>query len=103
MEWPDVLTRLGRRESLTEVEAEAVLSSVLAGQATPAQIGAFLTLLHAKGETVEEVAGLARAMIDAAVPMVLDTTEVVVDLVGTGGDRLSSINVTTLAALIVAG
>ena len=49
------------------------------------------------------MAGLARAMVDAAVPMVLDTTDVVVDLVGTGGDRLSSINVTTLAALIVAG
>jgi anthranilate phosphoribosyltransferase len=103
MEWPEVLTRLGRRESLTEVEAEEVLASVLAGQATGAQIGAFLTLLHAKGETVEEVSGLSRAMLDAAVPMVLDSTEAVVDLVGTGGDRLSSINVTTLAALIVAG
>jgi anthranilate phosphoribosyltransferase len=103
MEWPDVLTRLGRCESLSEVEAESVLASVLAGEATPAQIGAFLTLLHAKGESVEEVAGLARAMVDAAVPMVLSTDGVVVDLVGTGGDRLSSINVTTLAALIVAG
>ena len=79
---------------------------MLAGEATPAQIGAFLTLLHAKGETAEEVTGLARAMVDAAVPCPLGrrpTTPVVVDLVGTGGDRLASINVTTLASFITAG
>ncbi len=83
---------------------------VFAGDATPAQIGAFLTLLHAKGETAEEVTGLARAMVEAAVPCPLDVGQgagdgspPVVDLVGTGGDRLASINVTTLAALITAG
>jgi anthranilate phosphoribosyltransferase len=102
--WPDVLARLTRRESLSEEEAAATLASVLAGEATPAQIGAFLTLLRAKGETVDEVTGLARAMVAAAVPLTLASgTEGVVDLVGTGGDRLSSINVTTLASLIVAG
>ena len=102
--WPDVLGRLTRRESLTEEEAEAILGSVLAGEATSSQIGAFLALLRAKGETIEEVTGLARAMVKAAVPLVLPAgSEPVVDLVGTGGDRLSSINVTTLAALIVAG
>jgi anthranilate phosphoribosyltransferase len=102
--WPDVLSRLTRREPLTEQEAEATLSSVLAGEATPAQIGAFLTLLHAKGETIAEVTGLARAMVEAAVPLDLPGgPDGVVDLVGTGGDRLSSINVTTLAALVVAG
>jgi anthranilate phosphoribosyltransferase len=109
LSWPDVLARLTRRESLTEAEAEATLEGVFAGGATPAQIGAFLTLLHAKGESIDEVTGLARAMVDAAVPLPLDppsgddADDVVVDLVGTGGDRLSSINVTTLAALIVAG
>jgi len=102
--WPDVLARLTRREQLTQSEAEATLGSVLAGEATPAQIGAFLTLLHAKGETVGEVTGLAQAMTEAAVPLDLaDGRDGVVDLVGTGGDRLSSINVTTLAALVVAG
>jgi anthranilate phosphoribosyltransferase len=102
--WPDVLSRLTRGEALTEQEAEATLGSVLAGEATPAQIGAFLTLLHAKGETVAEVTGLARAMVDAAVPLELPNgNDGVVDLVGTGGDRLSSINVTTLASLVVAG
>jgi len=102
--WPEVLSRLTRGESLTADEAEATLASVLAGDATPAQIGALLTLLRAKGETVEEVEGLARAMVEAAVPVDLAGVDgMVVDLVGTGGDRLSSINVTTLAALIVAG
>src|SRR5271155_4524652 len=96
LSWPDVLARLTRRESLTEAEAQASLESVLAGQATPAQIGAFLALLHAKGESIEEVTGLARAMVDAAVPLPLPPAPApdrVVDLVGTGGDRLSSINV----------
>jgi anthranilate phosphoribosyltransferase len=62
-------------------------------------------LLHAKGETAEEVTGLARAMLRAAVPCPLGEVGdgVVVDLVGTGGDRLASINVTTLAAFITAG
>ena len=105
LNWPEVLARLSQRQPLTETEAADTLRVVLAGDATPAQIGAFLTLLHAKGETAEEVTGLARAMVDAAVPCPLGTNEgtVVVDLVGTGGDRLASINVTTLAAFITAG
>jgi anthranilate phosphoribosyltransferase len=102
--WPDVLTRLMHRDSLTEAEAESALASVLSGEVSPAQVGAFLTLLRAKGESVAEVTGLARAMIAAAVTLDLPRgPEGVVDLVGTGGDRLSSINVTTLAALMVAG
>ncbi len=105
LSWPEVLARLSRREPLTEAEAEETMGVVFAGEATPAQIGAFLTLLHAKGETAEEVTGLARAMVAAAVPCPLGTDDgtVVVDLVGTGGDRLASINVTTLAAFMVAG
>jgi anthranilate phosphoribosyltransferase len=105
LSWPEVLARLSRREALTATEAEETLGVVLAGDATPAQVGAFLTLLHAKGETADEVTGLARAMLDASVPCPLGVDEgtVVVDLVGTGGDRLASFNVTTLAALIVAG
>jgi anthranilate phosphoribosyltransferase len=105
LSWPEVLARLSRREPLSEAEAEETMGVVFAGQATPAQVGAFLTLLHAKGETAEEVTGLARAMVAAAVPCPLGAEDgrVVVDLVGTGGDRLASINVTTLAAFVVAG
>ena len=103
--WPEVLGRLSRREPLSAAEAEETLQIVVAGEATPAQVGAFLALLHAKGETAEEVTGLARAMVDAAVPCPLaeQDADAAVDLVGTGGDRLSSINVTTLAAFITAG
>jgi anthranilate phosphoribosyltransferase len=107
---PDVLARLSRREDLSVAEAEETLGVVLTGDATPAQVAAFLVLLHAKGETADEVTGLARAMVDAAVPCPLGEgadldggPNVVVDLVGTGGDRLASINVTTLAAFIAAG
>jgi len=103
LSWPEILARLSRRESLTTQEADDALGVVLAGDATPAQVGAFLALLHAKGETADEVTGLARAMVDAAVPCPLAPGRVVVDLVGTGGDRLASINVTTLAAFITAG
>ena len=103
--WPEVLARLTRREPLSATEAEEALKIVLSGDATPVQVGAFLALLHAKGETAEEVTGLTRAMIDAAVPCPLGETQAAaaVDLVGTGGDRLASINVTTLAAFITAG
>ncbi len=105
LSWPDVLSRLSRREPLSAAEAEETLGVVLAGEATPAQVGAFLALLHAKGETPEEVTGLARAMVDAAVPCPLGDVPggMVVDLVGTGGDRLASINVTTLASFVTAG
>lgn len=105
LSWPEVLARLSAGSSLSATEAEETLGVVLAGEATPAQVGAFLALLHAKGETAEEVTGLARAMVDAAVPCPLDEVagDVVVDLVGTGGDRLASINVTTLAAFVTAG
>jgi anthranilate phosphoribosyltransferase len=103
--WPEVLGRLSRREPLSAAEAEETLKTVVVGEATPAQVAAFLVLLHAKGETAEEVTGLARAMVDAAVPCPLSEKDAdsAVDLVGTGGDRLSSINVTTLASFITAG
>ena len=82
-----------------------MLEIVLSGEATPAQVGAFLALLHAKGETAEEVTGLARAMVAAAVPCPLGDAGPGERSTwsGPGGDRLASINVTTLAAFITAG
>jgi anthranilate phosphoribosyltransferase len=91
-------------ESLTAGEAECVLGQVLGGEATPAQIAAWLVGLRAKGESLEEMTGLVRAMLAHAEPLDLPSeVRDVVDVVGTGGDRLSSINVSTLAALIAAG
>ncbi|MHB1852088.1 MAG: anthranilate phosphoribosyltransferase, partial [Acidimicrobiales bacterium] len=99
--WPGALARVISGESLSEDEAAAVIGEVLDGAATPAQTAAMLVALRMKGETVEEITGFVRAMLAHAVPLQVDGD--VVDVVGTGGDRLSSINVSTLAACIAAG
>ena len=101
--WPAVLGRLMGRQDLTADEAEIALGEVLAGAATSAQIAAFITALRIKGETVEEMTGLVRSMLAHAEPLPLKTPGDVVDTCGTGGDRSRSINVSTIAALVVAG
>jgi anthranilate phosphoribosyltransferase len=75
---------------------------VLAGEATPSQIAALAVALQAKGESVEEMTGFVRAMVAHAVPLELPAGTEVIDTCGTGGDRLRSINVSTIAALVVA-
>src|SRR6266511_2984365 len=67
--WPGVLGRILKREDLTEAEASAAMGSVLAGEATSAQIAAFAAGLRIKGETVTEMTGLVRAMLDKATPI----------------------------------
>ncbi|HEY5096647.1 MAG TPA: anthranilate phosphoribosyltransferase [Acidimicrobiales bacterium] len=100
--WPGVLTDLLSGTSLTAESAETVLGQVLAGAATPAQIAALAVALAAKGESVEEMTGFVRAMVSHAVPLDLPAGMDVIDTCGTGGDRLRSINVSTIAALVVA-
>jgi anthranilate phosphoribosyltransferase len=100
--WPGVLTTLLAGESLTADQAEVVLDQVWAGMATPAQVAALLTALRAKGESVEEMTGFVRTMVAHALPLDLPDGVDVVDTCGTGGDRLRSINVSTIAALVVA-
>jgi anthranilate phosphoribosyltransferase len=99
--WGGVLGRLTAGESLGAEEAECVLGEILDGRATPAQTAGLMVALRAKGESVEEVTGLARAMLDHAEPLVVEGD--LLDVVGTGGDRLRSINVSTIAACIAAG
>ncbi len=99
--WPGVLRRVIENGSLSAAEAEAVMGQILSGEATPAQIAGLVVALRARGETVDEMTGFARAMVEHAEPLVLDVEAV--DVVGTGGDRLRSINVSTIAALLVAG
>jgi anthranilate phosphoribosyltransferase len=89
------------REDLSHVAAQSVMGQVLAGEATPAQIAALVTALRMKGETIDEMAGFVRAMLDHAEP--LSVSGELVDTCGTGGDRSSSINVSTIAAFVVAG
>jgi anthranilate phosphoribosyltransferase len=82
--WPGVLGRLLGGGSLSAEEAEVVMDQVFDGTATPAQTAALLVALRAKGESVEEVTGLARSMLAHAEPVVVEGDPL--DLVGTGGD-----------------
>ncbi len=86
---------------LTRAEARAVMGVVMSGEATPAQIGGLLVGLRAKGETVDEITGFAEAMAEHVVP-VSPTRRPLVDVVGTGGDGASTINISTAAALVAA-
>jgi anthranilate phosphoribosyltransferase len=99
--WPTVLGPLMQGEHLGEDLAAAAMREILAGEATPAQIAAFATGLRIKGEHVDEVTGLVRAMMEAATPFSPEGP--LVDVVGTGGDRAGTFNVSTLSAVVVAG
>jgi len=101
--WPGVLGILSNGRDLTADEARAAMTEILAGAATPAQIAGFIVALRLKGETVDELRGLVDAMLDTAERVPLDVEGPVVDIVGTGGDRAHTINVSTLSALVVAG
>jgi len=103
--WPAVLGRLANGEDLTSSEAGAALREILDGAASPSQMGAFIFGLRCKGETAEELSGMLQAMLDVAelVPVPRELSDRLVDTCGTGGDRAGTINVSTIAALIVAG
>lgn len=92
--------------SLTLAQAEAAMDAIMRGEATPAQIGGYLTALRMKGETVDEIAGSAKSMRAHVVPVALPVTrlgEMLVDTCGTGGDGKHTFNISTTAAFVVAG
>ena len=99
--WPHALTRLARREDLDADEAAEGMRRIMAGEATPGQIGGFLMALRTKGETADEVEGLARTMLAFADQVAAPAP--VVDVVGTGGDRSGTFNISTASAIVVAG
>src|SRR5947208_15555634 len=110
----DVLHRIANhRQSLSREEARGVMSEVLAGGCTDAQIAALLVGLHMKGETVEEIVGFAEAIRQAAAPLPVRCNSAVdvsgterdalVDTCGTGGDARGTFNISTATALVVAG
>ncbi len=98
--WPDILTGLIRREGLEATAATWALTEILSGRASEVQIAAMLTALRAKGETEDEISGLADAMLAKATPITLDPDAV--DIVGTGGDRANTVNISTMAAIVAA-
>lgn len=93
---------LVERKDLTEQQAEEAMGEVMRGDATPAQIGAFLTALRMKGETIDEVTGCARAMREASLK-VSAHRQPLLDTCGTGGDGAGTFNISTTVALVVAG
>lgn len=97
-----LVERLVDGEHLAEAEAEALLMTLVASSSSAIRAGAILTALRAKGETPEEVRGFANGMRKLAVPAELPGAESAVDIVGTGGDRSGSFNLSTGAALLTA-
>ena len=91
--------------NLTFDQAEAAMDFIMTGQATPAQIGSYLTALRMKGETVDEIAGSAKSMRSHVIPVQIpvEGDELIVDTVGTGGDGKHTFNISTTAAFVVAG
>lgn len=98
--WPTLLSGLVRGSNLSSDQARWAMSEILGGNASAVQIAGFAVALRAKGETVDEIAGLAQAMLDSAAP--LDLSRDAVDVVGSGGDRANTVNISTMAALVAA-
>ncbi len=98
----EAIARLVSGQDLTEAEAQATMSQILEGGATPAQTGAFLTALQMKRETAQEITGCARALRRLARPVRPERRDLV-DISGTGGDQAGTFNISSVAAFVVAG
>jgi anthranilate phosphoribosyltransferase len=112
----EFISKVVRGEDLTEAEMETAMTEIMIGTATPAQIGAFITALRLKGETVDEITGAARAMRAKATKINVNNhlvnidrdeinidDETILDIVGTGGDGTRTFNVSTTTAFVAAG
>ena len=98
--WPYLLSNLLRGDDLSVAEATWAMESVISGEATPAQIAGFLIALRAKGESVNEIVGFRDAILERAVPLPVDS--MALDIVGTGGDKFGTVNISTMACVVVA-
>jgi anthranilate phosphoribosyltransferase len=101
LDFKAVLVRLAAGERLSENDSAAAFDVMMSGNATPSQMGAFLMALRLRGETVEEITGAARTMRAKALP--ISAPPGAIDTVGTGGDGAGTFNISTAAALVVAG
>ncbi|HEY0950042.1 anthranilate phosphoribosyltransferase, partial [Nocardioides sp.] len=99
--WPEVLGALVGGRDLSADQTAWAMGEILAGEATVAQIAGFAVALRAKGETVEEVSGLVESMYARATPITVPGR--LLDVVGTGGDRSMSVNISTMSAIVAAG
>jgi anthranilate phosphoribosyltransferase len=98
--WPALFHRLLAREDLTADDTAWAMREVMTGEATPVQVAAFAVALRAKGESAEEVAGLAAEMLARATPVRLGLD--CVDIVGTGGDGAHTVNISSMASVVAA-
>lgn len=96
--WPAILGSLLAGENLTRESSSWAMREIMSGNATQAQLGAFMLALRSKGETVAELAGLVDVMLENAV--ILDTGDQAVDIVGTGGDLVGTVNISSMASIV---
>jgi anthranilate phosphoribosyltransferase len=101
IDFKTILVRLAAGERLSESDSAAAFDVMMSGNATPSQMGAFLMALRLRGETVEEITGAARTMRAKALPITAPPGAI--DTVGTGGDGAGTFNISTAAAIVVAG
>lgn len=98
--WPNILNALLDGRDLSVADAAWSMQQVMRGQATSAQLAAFLVALRAKGETVDEIVGFRDAILGQALPLAVDP--MALDIVGTGGDRFGTVNISTMASIVCA-
>ena len=96
--WPSILAKLIAKQDLDRSEANWAMSQIMAGDSSEAEIAAFMLALRSKGETVSELAGLVDVMLKQAV--LLDTGDDALDIVGTGGDLVGTVNVSSMASIL---
>jgi anthranilate phosphoribosyltransferase len=103
MMFKEAILHLMEKQDLAEADAAGIMDTIMEGQATQAQIGAFLTALHMKGESPSEIAAFARVMRRHAISVRPVTERMLVDTCGTGGDGKHTFNISTTAAFVAAG
>lgn len=99
--WPTILSSLIAGGDLDRDQAYWAMGEVMTGNATDSQVAGFLIALRSKGETVDELTGLVEAMLANARPLTIEGDRL--DIVGTGGDRHNTVNISTMASLVCAG
>jgi anthranilate phosphoribosyltransferase len=98
--WPNILNQLLSGENMSRDESSWAMREIMNGNATEAQMGAFMIALRSKAETVQELAGLVDVMLENAV--LLETGNDAVDIVGTGGDMFGTVNISSMASIVAA-
>ncbi len=98
--WPNILNSLLEGRDLSVADAAWSMEQIMLGEASPSQLGAFLVALRAKGETVDEIVGFRDAILEQAVA--LPVNPMALDIVGTGGDKFNTVNISTMASIVCA-